>query len=175
MENTFVVNNELVTIKITIEVIPAKKKEDIKETPIVVKPPLVVARQTNSPDGWNAIEPETSVEPVVVPAPAPEKKKRAYTRKPKEVVPLAETPKEEVVVTVPTPVVAPVTSTAVSPTTPNKVVARLAQMIRFYCKASNIPTTEITKKYLIDHGAADIIEGATEEDIEEAFKEVIKK
>jgi hypothetical protein len=166
MENTIETNGEPVTIKITIEIIPGKKKEEI-----AVKAPIVEVPKKET----TVEEPEMVFEPMNTPEPAPEKKKRAYTRKAKEVIPPVETPKEEVVVTVPTPVVAPVTSTAVSPTTSNKVVARLAQMIRFYCKASNIPTTEVTKKYLIDHGAADIIEGATEEDIEEAFKEVIKK
>jgi hypothetical protein len=180
MENTFVVNNEPITIKITIEIIPSKKKEDIKEVPVVV--PVV------KPEGWDAVEPEP-VNPVPSVAPEPEKKKRA--RKPKiteEVVssleekkvelPVEEKPTEvipskvEVKPTVvpDTPSVKPIAST-----NPNKIVARLAQMIRFYCKASNISTTEITKKYLVEHGAADIIEGATDEDIEEAFKEVVKK
>ncbi|MDD4440208.1 MAG: hypothetical protein PHS04_19550, partial [Tissierellia bacterium] len=126
-------------------------------------------------------EPEMTFEPMNTSSPVPEKKKRAYTKKTKpteEVVkeesvkekkPTEEPPVVEEVKKV-EPVNKPVTST-----NSNKVVARLAQMIRFYCKASNIPTTEITKKYLIEHGAADIIEGATEEDVEEAFKEVIKK
>ena len=179
MENAIVVNNESVTIKITIEVIPSKKKEPVVEVPsTVAKEPITVA----TPKGWDSVEPENPplVPPVV---PEPEKKKRAYTpRKAKTTEPVVEEKKVETPVVekpveeVKPPVVPPVTTAShTSPPTPNKVVARLAQMIRFYCKASNIPTTEITKKYLIDHGAADIIEGATDEDIEEAFQEVVKK
>lgn len=164
-----VVNDEPVTIKITIEVITAKKKENIKEE-MVIAPVPIVARQTITPEGWDAVEPETpTVVPPAEPVVIPEKKKRAYTKKTKDVIPVD----EKTIETLDTSPVKPVVPA--TPAVPaNKVVARLAQMIRFYCKASNIPTTEITKKYLIDHGAADIIEGATDADIEEAFKEVVK-
>jgi len=184
MENTFIVNEEPITIKITIEVIPGKKKEEVVvKTPIVQSVPLTTTPpiETSNIQSHKPEEPEMVFEPMDTPAPAPEKKKRAYTRKAKpteEVV--KEEPVEEKKPTKEFPIVEEVkkvepVNKPVTSTNPNKVVARLAQMIRFYCKASNIPTTEVTKKYLIDHGAADIIEGATEEDIEEAFKEVIKK
>jgi outer membrane biosynthesis protein TonB len=180
MENTFVVNEEPITIKITIEVIPGKKKEEIAavKAPIVETPKKDPTVEVAAP---TLEESEMTFEPINTPTPVVEKKKRAYTRKAKpteEVV--KEEPVEEKKPTEEPPVVEEVkkvepVNKPVTSTNPNKVVARLAQMIRFYCKASNIPTTEITKKYLIDHGAADIIEGATEEDIEEAFKEVVKK
>lgn len=169
MENTFVVKDEPITIRITIEVIPAKKK-DIKEVPVVAP----VAK----PEGWDVIEPETPIviEPVVVPVAAPEKKKRAYTKKTKEVVvPVEEEKKvepsiEEKLVEVVPPKV------ETKPVVPaNKVVARLAQMIKFFCKASGISTVDVTKKYLIEHGAADIIEGVTDDMVEEAIREVNKK
>ena len=165
MENTFVVKDEPITIRITIEVIPAKKK-DIKEVPVVAP----VAK----PEGWDVIEPETPIviEPVVVPVAAPEKKKRAYTRKAKEVVaPAEEEKKVKPVEETPITVVPPKTETAKPDIPANKVVARLAQMIKIYCKASEISTAEVTKKYLIEHGAADIIEGATDDIIDEAIKE----
>jgi hypothetical protein len=169
MENTFVVKDEPITIRITIEVIPAKKK-DIKEVPVVAP----VAK----PEGWDVIEPETPIviEPVVVPVAAPEKKKRAYTKKTKEVVvPVeeekkVEPPIEEKLVEVVPPKV------ETKPVVPaNKVIARLAQMIKFFCKASGISTVDVTKKYLIEHGAADIIEGVTDDMVEEAIREASGK
>ncbi len=169
MENT-IETNESVTIKITIEVIPGRKKEEVAavKMPVVEVPPKEPIVEVDAPIN----EPEMVFEPITT-TPTPEKKKHAYTRKSKEVAPV------EISNVNPAPIGTPDTKPIV-PVTPavsttNKVTARLAQMIRFYCKASNIPTTEVTKKYLIDHGAADIIEGATDEDIEEAFKEVVKK
>lgn len=166
MENTFVVNEEPITIRITIEVIPENKKENIKEVP--------VAAPVAKPEGWDVVEPETPtvVEPVVVPVATPEKKKRAYTKKAKESVAFVET-REETPAHVETPlvVIQKTEPTATAPTNPNKVVARMAQMIKFYCKASGISTSEVTKKYLVEHGAADIIEGATDDVIDEAIKE----
>jgi len=191
MENTFVVNEEPITIKITIEVIPGKKKDKSAAHDELCTPPDNIVSgllksyvQEAQKENIKNIAPATIIEEpkmIVEPMPTIEKKKRAYTRKAKpteEVV--KEEPVEEKKPTKEFPIVEEVkkvepVNKPVTSTNPNKVVARLAQMIRFYCKASNIPTTEVTKKYLIDHGAADIIEGATEEDIEEAFKEVIKK
>lgn len=175
MENAIVVNNESVTIKITIEVIPStKKKENIKEESVAI-PPLAVERQTNTPEGWDAVEPET---PVVVPpvVPEPEKKKRAYTKKTKTMEPPVG---EKVVETFDTPpakppVVPPVTTpTPVTPTS-NKIVARIAQMIRFYCKASGIETSTITIAQLKEK-AFDIVENVADDVITEAIKEASKK
>lgn len=166
MENTFVVNNEPITIKITIEVIPAKKKETPVEPPITVPSKEPVTK----PEGWDVIEPE---DPPVEPVATPEKKKRAYTKKTKDVVPTEPLKDEE-----PLTIKPPVVPEAPRADAPNKVVARLAQMIRFFCKASNISTAGITKKYLIEHGAADIFEnvvGITDEMIEEAIKEASMK
>jgi len=195
MENTFEIN-EPVTIKITIEVIPAKKKEDIKEVPVVVKPPFISgspititpdntilqrAQQRSSPEGWDAIEPETpTVVSPVEPLAAPEKKKRAYTRKTKtteEIVktPIAEEkkPTEEPPIAKEVKKVEPVNK---SPTSinPNKVVARIAQMIRFYCKASGIEPSTITIAQLKEK-AFDIVENVTDDVITEAIKEASKK
>ncbi len=180
MENTFVVNGEPIMIKITIEVIPPKKKEDVKEVPVIVPTP-VAARQTNSPEGWDAIEPENpTVVPPIEPVVVPEKKKRAYTRKAKpteEVV--KEEPVEEKKATEEPPVVKEVKKVEPvnkSPTTtnPNKVVARIAQMIRFYCKASGIETSTITIAQLKEK-AFDIVENVTDDVINEAIKEASKK
>jgi hypothetical protein len=169
MENA-IETNESVTIKITIEVIPGRKKEEVAavKMPVVEVPPKEPIVEVSTPI---VEEPEMVFEPMT--PPAPEKKKRAYTKKTKEVTPVEISNENPASVGIPdTKPIVPVTPVT---STTNKVTARLAQMIRFYCKASNIPTTEVTKKYLIDHGAADIIEGATDEDIEEAFKEVVKK
>lgn len=182
MENTFVVNNEPITIKITIEVIPSKKKEDVKEVPVIVPTP-VAARQTNSPEGWDAIEPENpTVVPPAEPVVIPEKKKRAYTpRKAKTTEPVVEEKKVETPVVekpveeVKPPVVPPVTTAShTSPPTSNKVVARLAQMIRFYCKASGIETSTITIAHLKEK-AFDIVENVADDVIIEAIKEASKK
>ncbi len=175
MENAIVVNNESVTIKITIEVIPStKKKENIKEESVAI-PPLAVERQTNTPKGWDVVEPENP--PVV---PEPEKKKRAYTRKVKTTESVEDKKAEPVVDEKPVeevkpPVVPPVTTAShTSPPTSNKVVARLAQMIRFYCKASGIETSTITIAHLKEK-AFDIVENVADDVITEAIKEASGK
>lgn len=175
MENVIETNGEPVTIKITIEVIPGKKKEDKKvETPIV---PLI-------PDGWKEVEPTPVVDPlpIVEPTPTvdpiPEKKgARAYTKKVKSTeekpveTPVEEKPADPIVdEKKPEP-----TKSVVKPTTnPNKVVARIAQMIRFYCKASGIETSTITIAQLKEK-AFDIVENVTDDVINEAIKEAIGK
>jgi hypothetical protein len=169
MENVIETNGEPVTIKITIEIITGEKKEDKKVETLVVP---------TTPEGWKEVEPTPDVDPSPVVKPEEpemtfepivplEKKKRAYTKKAKESVANVET-REETPAHVETPPIKPANPTA---QTTDKVVARLAQMIRFYCKASGISTTEITKKYLTEHGAADIIEGVTDDVIDEAIKE----
>ena len=176
-----VVNDEPVTIKITIEVITAKKKENIKEE-MVIAPVPIVARQTITPEGWDAVEPETpTVVPPAEPVVIPEKKKRAYTRKTKTTEPVVEEKKVEIPVVekpveeVKPPVVPPVTTAShTSPPTSNKVVARLAQMIRFYCKASGIETSTITIAHLKEK-AFDIVENVADDVITEAIKEASKK
>jgi hypothetical protein len=178
MENVIETNGEPVTIKITIEIITGEKKEDKKVETLVVP---------TTPEGWKEVEPTPDVDPSPVVKPEEpemtfepivplEKKKRAYTKKAKEVVvPVEEEKKvepsiEEKLVEVVPPKV------ETKPAVPaNKVIARLAQMIRFYCKASGISTTEITKKYLTEHGAADIIEGVTDDVVEEAIREASGK
>lgn len=188
MENTFVVNDEPVTIKITIEVIPPGKKENIKEEP-VVKPPIVSAPMPprggiggqQTPKGWDVVELEP-VDPVPPVVPEPEKKKRAYTRKAKTTEPpveeekKVEPPIEEKPVEEAKPSVVPPVTTAnyTSPPIPNKMVARLAQMIRFYCKASGIETSTITIAHLKEK-AFDIVENVADDVITEAIKEASKK
>jgi hypothetical protein len=176
MENVIETNGEPVTIKITIEIIPGKKKE---ETPII----------PSTPEGWKEVEPtpvikptpiteseepEMVFEPMTTPAPPlSEKKKRAYTRKPKEVAPVEIVEEKPVVTTIPsetqtiTPRVVPVVAT-------NKVTARLAQMIRFYCKASGIETSTITIAHLKEK-AFDIVENVSDDVINEAIKEASGK
>ena len=174
MENVIETNGEPVTIKITIEIITGEKKEDKKVETLVVP---------TTPGGWKEVEPTPDVDPSPVVKPEEpemtfepivplEKKKRAYTKKAKESVAFVET-REETPAHVETPlvVIQKTEPTATAPTNPNKVVARMAQMIKFYCKASGISTSEVTKKYLVEHGAADIIEGATDDVIDEAIKE----
>ncbi len=170
MENVIETNGEPVTIKITIEIIPGKKKE---ETPII----------PSTPEGWKEVEPTPVIKPTPIteseepemvfePIPPTEKKKRAYTRKPKEVAPVEIVEEKPVVTTIPsetqtiTPHVVPVTT--------NKVVARIAQMIRFYCKASGIETSTITIAQLKEK-AFDIVENVTDDVITEAIKEASKK
>ena len=205
MENTFVVNEEPITIRITIEIIPPKKREEVSvvEKPLVIQAPtyelpnkdkeVAVKAPIQEPPACFCVEHDADTneldvlackncrmnstcttkreekkvvvpeEPEMVFEPIPEKKKRAYNKKQKDVVPVE------------TPVVLPETKTVAPvgvPATTNKVVARTAQMIKFYCKASGISTTDITKKYLIDHGAGDITEGVSDDVIDEAIKEV---
>lgn len=176
-----VVNDEPVTIKITIEVIPAKKKDDIKEE-TVVKPPNVIPKLPNVttvdidtkrvPEGWDAIEPEN---PLVEPVATPEKKKRAYTRKAKttEEPPVEEKKPESIIDEKPAEAVPTKVETKPASTS-NKVVARLAQMIRFYCKASGIETSTITIAHLKEK-AFDIVENVADDVITEAIKEASKK
>lgn len=170
MENVIVVNNESVTIKITIEVIPSTKKKE--ETPVVPA----------TPQGWKEVEPTPVIElnPLVEPTPTvdplPEKKKRAYTKKAKTVESTVEEKPVETTVEEKTPYPAnkePVVKSTVTPTS-NKVVARIAQMIRFYCKASGIETSTITIAQLKEK-AFDIVENVTDDVINEAIKEASKK
>lgn len=175
MENAIAVNNESVTIKITIEVIPStKKKEVVVEVPrgIPIPEDKVVAK----PEGWDEIEPETPtvVPPVETIAP-PEKKKRAYTRKAKttEEPPVEEKKPESIIDEKPAGVVPTKVETKPAPTS-NKIVARLAQMIRFYCKASGIETSTITSAQLKEK-AFDIVENVADDVINEAIKEASEK
>ena len=174
MENIIETNGELVTIKITIEVIPGKKKEDkMVETPVI----------PSTPNGWKEVEPTPVIEliPLVEPSPTvepvlPEKKRRAYTKKAKAVEPVVEEPVGTTVEeknpdsTNKEMVLPPNTTT----TNPNKVVARIAQMIRFYCKASGIETSTITIAQLKEK-AFDIVENVTDDVINEAIKEASGK
>jgi len=172
MENVIETNGEPVTIKITIEIIPSKKKE---ETPVVPA----------TPRGWKEVEPTPVIEltPLVEPSPAvepvTEKKKRAYTKKAKVVEPVVEeAPVEEKKpesITDEKSSEAVPTKVEVKPApTSNKVVARIAQMIRFYCKASGIETSTITIAQLKEK-AFDIVENVTDDVINEAIKEASKK
>ena len=179
MENTFVVNDEPITIKITIEVIPGMKKEekiDIKDFTIPHKEPA-------TPQGWKEVEPTPIVDPSPVVKPekpemglepivSPEKKKRAYTRKAKTTEEVAKAePVEEKPVGAPVEEKKPepvVNKPTVTPSNPNKVVARIAQMIRFYCKASGIETSTITIAQLKEK-AFDIVENVSDDVIDEAY------
>jgi hypothetical protein len=184
MENT-IETNEPVTIKITIEIIPSKSKSPavpkpekiVTLQPIEVIPkdcyhPLVEDTVVVKPEGWAemVVEPMTTTPPIME-----EKKKRAYTRKPKEVASPVETPKEETVSpVVTTPPVALPDHPASPPITTNKVTARLAQMIRFYCKASGIETSSITIADLKEK-AFDIVENVSDDVIKDAIKEASGK
>ena len=172
MENVIETNGEPVTIKITIEIIPSKKKE---ETPVVPA----------TPQGWKEVEPTPVIEltPLVEPSPAvepvTEKKKRAYTKKAKVVEPVVEeAPVEEKKpesITDEKSSEAVPTKVEVKPApTSNKVVARIAQMIRFYCKASGIEPSTITIAQLKEK-AFDIVENVTDDVITEAIKEASGK
>jgi len=177
MENVIETNGEPVTIKITIEIIPSKKKE---ETPVVPA----------TPEGWKEVEPSPNVKPapdvkpkepemVFEPISPTEKKKRAYTKKVKMGEPVVEEPpveeKKPESISDEKPSEAVPTKVEVKPApTSNKVVARIAQMIRFYCKASGIETSTITIAQLKEK-AFDIVENVTDDVINEAIKEASKK
>lgn len=178
MESVIETNGEPVTIKITIEIIPGKKKGDnvdIKEQFLTShKEPVL------TPEGWKVVEPTPVIEltPLVEPEPiaTPEKKKRAYTKKAKttEEPPVEEEKKPESI-SDEKPSEAVPTKVEVKPApTSNKVVARIAQMIRFYCKASGIEPSTITIAQLKEK-AFDIVENVTDDVITEAIKEASGK
>ena len=193
MENVIETNREPVTIKITLEIIPSKKEEEkaIDGKPLVIQSPTYNLKKLEktveahavpaTPEGWVDVEPipvaeyTSVVEPTSTVEPTPEKKKRAYTKKVKTVEPTVDEKSIEPSVEEkkPNPVDKPIVTS-----NPNKVVARIAQMIRFFCKASGIETSTVTKKYLVEHGASDIFEGVpgiTDDMIEEAIKEASGK
>ncbi len=168
MENT-IETNESVTIKITIEVIPGRKKEEVAavKMPVVEVPPKEPIVEVDAPIN----EPEMVFEPMTT-TPTPEKKKRAYTKKTKEVAPveiLNENPAP-----IGTPDTKPIVPVTPAASTTNKVTARLAQMIRFYCKASGIETSTITIAHLKEK-AFDIVENVSDDVITEAIKEASGK
>ena len=181
MENTFVVNDEPITIRITIEVIPGnfptweRKEEVAVKTPIVQSVPLttIPPAGTINIQSYKPEEPEMVFEPMPGHEPAPEKKKRAYTRKVKttEEPTVEEEKKDESVEEKKLIEVVPPKAETAKPAVPsNKVVARLAQMIRFYCKASGIETSTITIAHLKEK-AFDIVENVSDYEITEAIKE----
>ena len=191
MENVIETNGESVTIKITIEIVPGKKKEekDIDGKPLVIQATTYNLKKLEkaveahvvsvTPEGRVTDEPTPVAEPtpVVEPVSTLEKKKRAYTKKAKTIEPTAgeeksvEEKKPETEIK--TAVVTPPTTDKVPPTT-NKVVARIAQMIRFYCKASGIEPSTITIAQLKEK-AFDIVENVTDDVIREAIKEASGK
>jgi len=179
MENTIETNGEPVTIKITIEIVPGKKKEEstVKapdKVPLtIISPTETSSMQSYKPEGEVIVtshleEPEMTFEPII----PPEKKRRAYTKKAKAVKPVVEEPPVEEKKPEPTNK-EPVVKSTVTPN-PNKVVARLAQMIRFYCKASGIETSTITSAQLKEK-AFDIVENVADDVINEAIKEASEK
>jgi hypothetical protein len=184
MENVIETNGESVTIKITIEIVPGKKKEekDIDGKPLVIQAPTYNLKKLEkaveahvvsvTPEGRVTDEPTPVAEPtpVVEPVSTLEKKKRAYTKKAKttEEPPVEEEKKPNEVIPQKKPI-------AAAPTpNPNKVVARIAQMIRFYCKGSNIDISKITIAELKEK-AYDIVENVSDDVINEAIKEASKK
>ena len=189
MENVIETNREPVTIKITIEIIPEKKKEekDIDGKPLVIQAPTYNLKKLEkaveahavpaTPEGWVDVEPipvaeyTSVVEPTSTVEPTPEKKKRAYTKKVKTVEPTVDEKSIEPSVEEkkPNPVDKPIVTS-----NPNKVVARIAQMIRFYCKASGIEPSTITIAQLKEK-AFDIVENVTDDVINEAIKEASGK
>ena len=177
MENTFVVNDEPMTIRITIEIIPPKNKNAIKceESPVcfcaehdpnsnelevlTCKKCRVRDTCTTKYDESKVILAPTYTYPkdtIVAPIAAPPKKER----KPR--APKVKPVEEKVVETV-------VDNKSTS--TDNKVIARAAQMIRFFCKASGINASDITVALLKEKGAFDIIENLSEAEAEIAIKE----
>lgn len=191
MESVIETNGEPVTIKITIEIIPGKKKgeKDIDGKPLVIQAPTYNLKKLEkaveahvvsvTPEGRVTDEPTPVAEPtpVVEPVSTLEKKKRAYTKKAKTIEPTAEEEKsveeKKPETEIKTAVVTPPTTDKVPPTT-NKVVARIAQMIRFYCKASGIETSTITIADLKEK-AFDIVENVEDDVIEQAIKEASEK
>jgi hypothetical protein len=194
MENVIETNGEPVTIKITIEIVPGKKKEEkaIDGKPLVIQSPTYNLKKLektveahavpSTPEGWVDVEPipvaeyTSVVEPSPAVEPVPEKKKRAYTKKVKTVESTVEEKPVETTVEEKTPCPAnkePVVKSTVTPN-PNKVVARIAQMIRFYCKPSGIEPSTITIAQLKEN-AFDIVENVSDDVINEAIKEASGK
>jgi hypothetical protein len=156
MENTFVVNDEPMTIRITIEIIPPKNKEVSKH--VILAPSYGLPKDTVVASPVVKDEKVIPLEPLVEPIAPPKKERKP--RAPK-VKPVEEKVVETVVDNKPTP-------------TDNKVIARAAQMIRFFCKASGISASDITVALLKEKGAFDIIENLSETDAEIAIKEAAK-
>jgi len=141
---------------------------------VAVKLPVVEVPKVTPPI---VEEPEMVFEPMPGPESAPEKKKRAYTRKVKttEEPTVEEEKKDESVEEKKLIEVVPPKAETAKPAVPsNKVVARLAQMIRFYCKASGIETSTITIAHLKEK-AFDIVENVSDYEITEAIKEASGK
>jgi len=155
MENTFVVKDEPMTIRITIEIIPPKNKNAVAVEPINPQKDKAVAP---------VIKDETKViplEPLVEPIAPPKRERKPRAPKVKSV--------EETVVET----VVDNKSTVTPISTDNKIVARVAKMIRFYCKAQGLKASDITIA-LLKEKAFDIIENVSDADVEIAIKEAIK-
>jgi hypothetical protein len=152
-EQQIELNGSPITIRITIEVIPQKPEE--KEIP--------------APFAGNFTPPDKEYDPpiveeLVVPL---EKKKRTYNKKVKDAAVEVEVP------VVNTPVEPPVVVETPTTLPDNKIVARVAKMIRFYCKAQGLKASDITISHLKEK-AFDIIENVSDSDVEIAIKEAIK-
>jgi hypothetical protein len=155
-EQQIELNGSPITIRITIEVIPQKTEQQT-----VVKD--------------NILPEDPVVEVLSVPM---EKKKRTYNKKVKDAAVEVEVP---VVVNTPIANTSAVvvnesdvkpTPNPVATTTDNKI-ARVAKMIRFYCKAQGLKASDITIIHLKEK-AFDIIENVSDADVEVAIKEAMK-
>ena len=161
MENTFVVNDEPMTIRITIEIIPPKNKtpEVIKhEESIVVQAPTYKLNPTEELP--NAIPKEPVATLPVDPLAAPQKKERKK-RAPK-------TPIEPVA-----PVMEVKKDSVSTPTTKTTGTARIVKLVTFFCKGQNINPADITIA-LLKEKAFDIIEGYEDAVVQTAIDEFKK-
>jgi len=158
MENTFVVNDEPMTIRITIEIIPPKKamSEKIVEAPIALP-----------------VEDPVDKEPVVTPPvePIAPPKKERKKRTPKTPVVEDEKPVETIVI----PPIVEVKKDPVSIPTITKPTgtARIVKLVTFFCKGQNINPADITIA-LLKEKAFDIIEGYEDSVVQTAIDEFKK-
>lgn len=175
MENTFVVNDEPMTIRITIEIIPPKKamSEKIVEAPI--------ALPVEDP-----VDKEPVVTPPVEPIAPPKKERKKRTpktpvvedEKPVETIvipPVVEVEKKDssssTILTKPLISITPVIST---PTiTKPTGTARIVKLVTFFCKGQNINPADITIA-LLKEKAFDIIEGYEDSVVQTAIDEFKK-
>jgi hypothetical protein len=164
MENTFVVNDEPMTIRITIEIIPPKKA-DVAE-PVVKQEENIV----EAPIVHSEYEPMTT--PSVVDLIVPPKKERKK-RTPKAPVTEVITPPVEEEKPVEDIVSAPVTPVVSTPTTKPTGTARIVKLVTFFCKGQNINPSDITID-LLKEKAFDIIEGYEDSVVQTAIDEFKK-
>jgi hypothetical protein len=159
MENTFVVNDEPMTIRITIEIIPPKKVVVVED-----KKPVEVP----TPPVEDPVDKEPVATPPVDSIAPPKKERKKRTSK----APVVEDEKPTETIVAP-PIVEVKKDPVPTPPTKPTGTARIVKLVTFFCKGQNINPADITIA-LLKEKAFDIIEGYDDAIVQTAIDEFKK-